>query len=222
MGKYIDPSRVTVIKDSDGTAQSKLDLIFNSGQDIYSKYYYSSNAETQRSKQISIYFKTDKPVYLSSFDYDMRTSINTGISVYLYGYGTDDTFSNSNYTGIGSYSITSRVGSENDYTYKYNIRKDYIQRHQYFKLTITQDAFKNYGSYVHVSIFKISLYGEPFIPKYILKDSTNGYYYTKDNNVFMQKEDITEDKLMDDINEMTKENLELINGPYRALRILVP
>ena len=191
----IDYHRITVDKDSDGKDQSYLDKVFNT--DI-TGYYTSDSGSRKATKSVSIYFRLDKPMYISSFDFDssVASSDGSGYQMQLYGRGP----------------VT------------YNIDKTKIKKYQYFALSVSQGCDDSYyKNTAYVKVKHVRLYAEDSMPKYILKDSNENYYCkVKDDMIAYNKDNIVEDNLMDDINTITKDNLGLMNGNYRVLRILVP
>lgn len=215
----IDYHRITVDKDSDGKDQSYLDKVFNT--DI-TGYYTSDSGSRKATKSVSIYFRLDKPMYISSFDFDssVASSDGSGYQMYLYAYSNENY--NSGYVNLGGCSVTDWSVGRGPVTY--NIDKTKIKKYQYFALSVSQGCDDSYyKNTAYVKVKHVRLYAEDSMPKYILKDSNENYYCkVKDDMIAYNKDNIVEDNLMDDINTITKDNLGLMNGNYRVLRILVP
>ena len=208
----IDPSRFIFDKTKNGTLTNSKIGDFSK---LMSKDYLSEEfTKSDTSYVMDIYFTTDTPIYATGIELLSLSEgdINRGVKYILFqGFG--ENFKNVLFGSAVYCDTTTGLGT-------YMVPTDKIQKTKYFRIRIAEPMTGTQPFRYKIDWLKI--YGENAIPKYLLKDSTNGYYYTKDNTVFMQKEDITEDKLMGDINEMTKDNLELINGAYKVLRIMVP
>lgn len=212
MAQYIDPSRITVVKDSDGRSQSTLNQLFSKNDN---DYYSSKSGDLNKTKTVSIYFKLDKPTYVSQIDIASPKGSHTPTRFYLYA--TDENFSNS--VSLGYFTRSS--SKEGAYTQHF-IDKDKIKKYQYFRLYLYEATHGTKDWYMQYYV-KAKLYGESSMPKYIMKNVNGDYFYAQDNTIVtIAREDITEDILMDDVNNVTKENLELVKDKFKVLRILVP
>lgn len=214
MSQLIEPSHITVLKDTDNISQDILDTLIS---DNIEEFYTSGYSKV--SHNVHIYLKLDKPMYITKIEIycpDIMPKLKT---FYLSG------SQNESFDTVTEIISGTRESTDAVYV-PFETEENKIKKFQYYDLYFTS-AYKpaSAGSQYYVKYrAKIKIHGTYTIPGYLIKDTKENKYYTqKDNDIVMvSKDKLTEDSLMIDISEISKDNLDLINNPYRVLRILVP